>query len=57
VLKRCIAKEGAVKPLRWICVYNMNTGFKVVNLNREVNHPDIAAYNVSLDEKLHEIFN
>jgi hypothetical protein len=55
LIKRSIAKEGTAKPPRWICVYNLNKGFKVVSLNRDLNHPDIAAYNVSFDDKLHEI--
>jgi len=55
LIKRSIAKEGKASPPRWICVYNLNTGFKVVSLNRDISHPDIAAYNVSFDDKLHEI--
>jgi hypothetical protein len=39
-----------------MCVYNVNTGYKVVSLNREVNHPDIAAYNIAFDDNTHEIF-
>ncbi len=26
-----------------------------MSLNRDISHPDIAAYNVSFDDKLHEI--
>ena len=55
LVKRSIAKEGTAKPPRWICVYNLNTGFKVVSLNRDISHPDIAAYNVSFDDERHEI--
>ena len=36
-------------------MYNLNTGFKVVSLNRDISHPDIAAYNVSFDDERHEI--
>ncbi len=55
LVKRSIAKEGAAKPPRWICVYNINTGFRVVSLNRDIGHPDIAAYNVSFNDSLYEI--
>ncbi len=55
LVKRSIAKEGKATPPRWICVYNLNTGFKVVSLNRDISHPDIAAYNVSFNDSLHEI--
>lgn len=55
LIKRCIAKEGTAKPPKWMCVYNVNTGFKVVSLNRELAHPDIAAYDISFDDTNHEI--
>lgn len=55
LIKRCIAKEGVAKPPKWMCVYNLNTGFKVISLNRELSHPDIAAYDIAFDDKQHEI--
>ena len=55
LVKRSIAKEGTAKPPRWICVYNINTGFKVVSLKRDIGHPDIAAYNILFDDQRHEI--
>ena len=55
LIKRSIAKEGSAKPPKWVCVYNNNTGFRVVSLNREINHPDIDAYKVSFNDAKHEI--
>ena len=55
LIKRSIAKEGTAKPPKWMCVYNLNTGFKVVSLNRDISHPDIASYNIAFDDKKHEI--
>lgn len=55
LIKRCIATQGTAKPPKWICVYNSATGFNVISLNREVNHPDISKYDVSFDDKDHEI--
>ncbi|HUC82924.1 MAG TPA: hypothetical protein VMR70_18595 [Flavisolibacter sp.] len=55
LIKRSIAKEGTARPPKWMCIYNAATGFKVVSLNRDVNHPDITAYNVLFDDSKHEI--
>lgn len=55
LIKRSIAKEGKASPPKWVCVYNLNTGFRVISLNREVSHPDIAAYNIAFDDNSHEI--
>ena len=55
LIKRSIAREGKAKPPGWMCVYNLNTGFKVVSLNREIPHPDIATYNIAFDDAKHEI--
>lgn len=55
LIKRSIAKEGKAKPPAWMCVYNLGTGFKVVSLNRDIPHPDIAAYNIAFDDDKHEI--
>lgn len=55
LIKRSIAKEGAAKPPKWMCIYNATTGFKVVSLNRDISHPDIAAYNIAFDDSKHEI--
>lgn len=55
LIKRSIAKDGAAKPPKWMCIYNSGTGFKVVSLNREISHPDIATYNIAFDDKSHEI--
>lgn len=55
LVKRSIAKEGAAKPPKWMCVYNAATGFKVVSLNRDISHPDITAYNIFFDDRNHEI--
>lgn len=38
-----------------MCIYNMATGFKVVSLNRDIAHPDIASYNIAFDDDKHEI--
>lgn len=55
LIKRCIATQGTAKPPKWICVYNSATGFNVISLNREVNHPDINKYDVSFNDNEHEI--
>jgi hypothetical protein len=55
LIKRSIAKEGKANPPKWMCVYNLNTGFRVISLNRDISHPDIAAYNIAFDDSKHEI--
>ncbi|HEV7334100.1 MAG TPA: hypothetical protein VGN63_23915 [Flavisolibacter sp.] len=55
LIKRAIAKEGKAAPPKWVCIYNNITGFRVVSLNREINHPDISAFNVEFDDQKHEI--
>jgi hypothetical protein len=55
LIKRSIAAQGKANPPRWICVYNPVTGYQVISLNREIPHPDIAAYDVSFDDDVHEI--
>lgn len=55
LIKRSVATQGSAKPPKWICVYNPITGYRVVSLNREVNHPDIAAFDVQFNEDNHEI--
>lgn len=55
LIKRTLAKEGMATPPKWVCVYNNNTGFRVISLNREISHPDIAAYNVAFDDAKHQI--
>ena len=37
------------------CNITTATGFKVVSLNREISHPDIAAYNIAFNDAQHEI--
>ena len=55
LIKRSIAAQGKANPPKWICVYNPVTGYQVISLNREIPHPDIAAYNVSFNDDVHEI--
>nr|WP_294903277.1 hypothetical protein [uncultured Lacibacter sp.] len=55
LIKRSIAAQGKANPPKWICVYNPVTGYQVISLNREIPHPDIATYNVSFNDELHEI--
>ncbi len=55
LIKRSIAAQGKANPPKWICVYNPVTGYQVISLNRELPHPDIASYNVSFNDELHEI--
>jgi hypothetical protein len=55
LIKRSIAKEGTARPPKWMCIYNAATGFKVVSLNRDISHPDIATYNIAFDDSKHEI--
>lgn len=55
LIKRSIAAQGKANPPKWICVYNPVTGYQVISLNREIPHPDIASYDVSFNDALHEI--
>jgi hypothetical protein len=55
LIKRSLAREGKANPPKWVCIYNTTTGFRVVSLNREINHPDLASYNVVFDDANHEI--
>ncbi|MFY7840401.1 MAG: hypothetical protein ACOVP7_08995 [Lacibacter sp.] len=55
LIKRSVAAQGKANPPKWICVYNPVTGYQVISLNRELPHPDIATYNVSFNDELHEI--
>jgi hypothetical protein len=55
LIKRSIAAQGKANPPKWICVYNPVTGYQVISLNRELPHPDIASYNVSFNDEVHEI--
>lgn len=55
LIKRSIAAQGKANPPKWICVYNPVTGYQVISLNREIPHPDIAAYSVNFNDDLHEI--
>jgi len=55
LIKRCITSQGKASPPGWICVYNSKKGFKIVSLNREIPHPDIAALNIAFDDSKHEI--
>ena len=55
LIKRSIAKEGTARPPKWMCIYNAAAGFKVVSLNRDISHPDIATYNIAFDDNNHEI--
>ena len=55
LIKRCIASQGVAKPPKWVCIYNAATGFNVISLNRELNHPDIERFAVTFDDNNHEI--
>ncbi len=55
LIKRSIASMGTAAPPGWICIYNSKKGFKIVSLNREIPHPDIAALNIAFDDTKHEI--
>jgi hypothetical protein len=55
LIKRVVASVGRASPPKWICVYNPITGYRVVSLNREVNHPDITAFDVAFNDSAHEI--
>ncbi len=55
LIKRSVAMQGPARPPKWICVYNPETGYRVISLNRELNHEDIAAYDVQFNEANHEI--
>lgn len=55
LIKRSLGKEGLAQPPKWICIYDAKTGFKVISLNRAVNHPDIKAYGITFDDQKHEV--
>ncbi len=55
LIKRSLGKEGLAQPPKWICIYDAKSGFKVISLNRAVNHPDIQAYGISFDDQKHEV--
>lgn len=55
LIKRAIASQGKAAPPNWVCIYNPATGFQVVSLNRELNHPDIKTFEVSFDDEKHTI--
>ncbi|HMP94053.1 MAG TPA: hypothetical protein PKD90_14315 [Phnomibacter sp.] len=55
LIKRSVAAQGPAKPPKWICVYNPLTGYRVVSLNREVNHPDIDSFKISFNDAEREI--
>ncbi|TAD81907.1 MAG: hypothetical protein EAY75_16980 [Bacteroidetes bacterium] len=55
LIKRTLTVMGKASPPKWICVYNPLAGYRVVSLNRDVNHPDIAAFNVAFNDSAHEI--
>jgi hypothetical protein len=55
LIKRSLTKNGDAKPPRWICVYNPATSYKVLSLNREVNHPDIQSFNVEFNDSAHTV--
>lgn len=56
LIKRSIAAQGKAKAPQWICVYNPSLGYRVVSLNREVNHSDIQTYRIAFNDDAHEIF-
>ena len=55
LIKRVIAKGGTASPPKWMCVYNLNTGFKVISFNRDIPQPDIADYSIAFDDQQHQI--
>jgi hypothetical protein len=55
LIKRTLAAPGKANPPKWICVYNPLAGYRVVSLNRDLNHPDIAAFDVAFNDSAHEI--
>ncbi len=55
LIKRSLVKDGVATPPKWVCVYNPATGYKVVNLNRELNAADIKAFDVSFDDANHVV--
>lgn len=56
LIKRSLGKEGLAQPPKWICIYDVKSGFKVISLNRTVNHPDIKTYGITFDDQKHEVF-
>ncbi len=55
LIKRSLNSQGKASPPNWVCVYNPATGFQVVSLNRELQHPDIETFNVSFNDSTHTI--
>ncbi len=55
LIKRTLASQGKALPPKWVCIYNPATGFQVVSLNRELNHPDIETFMVAFNDTTHTI--
>ena len=55
LIKRSLTSQGKATPPKWVCIYNPATGFQVVSLNRELNHPDIETFSVAFDDSNHTI--
>lgn len=54
--KRSLIRDDGKAPApKWICVYNKSDGYKVININRATNPPDIAELDVRFDDSLHTI--
>ena len=48
-------KEGTASPPKWMCIYNLNTGFKVISFNREIQNPNISDYGIVFNDDDHKI--
>ena len=55
LIKRSLISQGKAQAPKWVCIYNPGTGFQVVSLNRELNHPDIGTFDISFDDQNHTI--
>jgi len=52
----CDVEDG--KPIlpKALCFFNKADGYKVININRETNPPDLASFKVSFNDSTHQIF-
>ena len=51
----CTLEDGKPKLPRALCFFNKQDGYKVVNINRQSNPPDLTAFNVSFNDSLRRI--
>jgi hypothetical protein len=51
----CDVEDGKPKLPKALCFFNKADGYKVININRETKPADLASFNVSFNDSLHQI--